>query len=418
MTNEVSVGARPLRVLYVMHNAAPGGAARSLLYLIQSFPVGTVEPYVLCPNGPAVPLFEEAGARVFSIPGVSMFMSIAGVPLRGRRLAELLRTLWFMRYGSVIRKTIADVQPDVVHLNERGMFQAAVIARRSGVPVVMHARSVADRRTRWVMRLTSWLTNRFVDRVIAINESVRGSLPGLKRCGVIYNPMPVKKGGQLPEGSEPQSGRLNGGRVRVCFLAGLLPSKGIWDLLESARIVQARDDILFQIAGGNSRPREHYQTLRGRFLQMLGFTPDIERAARAWIAREKLEQNVIMLGHIQDVDAVLAETDVLVFPSHLNGPGRSVFEAGARGIPAIVALADRVEDVVEDEVTGLIVPERDPQALAKAIVRLSDDPTLRARLGANARRKYLAQFDAKRIAEQMLKVYQSVVAENRQKSHR
>ncbi|MGH8104005.1 MAG: glycosyltransferase, partial [bacterium] len=130
------------------------------------------------------------------------------------------------------------------------------------------------------------------------------------------------------------------------------------------------------------------------------------------------EQNVIMLGHIQDVDALLAATDILVFPSHLNGPGRSVFEAGARGIPAIVAFADRVEDIVEHAVTGLIVPERDPQALAEAIMRISDDPALRARLGANARRKYVAQFDPKRIGEQMLKVYESVVAENREKGHR
>ena len=92
-----------------------------------------------------------------------------------------------------------------------------------------------------------------------------------------------------------------------------------------------------------------------------------------------------LLGRVDQVETVLRESDVLAFPSHLNGPGRAVFEAGMHGIPAIVALKDRVEDVVEDGVTGLIVPPRDPRRLADAVLRLADDPTLRRRLGDAAR---------------------------------
>ncbi len=404
--------ARPLRVLYVMNNAVPGGAARSLLYLIESFPAGTVEPYALCPHGPMVRHFEKAGVRVLHIPGVSMFLSIAGVPLQGRRLAELIPTVWLMRYGTVIRRAIRDVRPDVAHLNERGMLHAAAIASRAGVPVVMHARSVADRQTRWVVVLTNRLINKYVNRVIAINQSVRLSLRELEQCQVIYNPMIGKAGSAGIPAFPPRSSSGNSGRVRVSFLSYLLPSKGVWDFLECARILRGREDIRFQVAGGNSRPREFHQTLRGRVIRLFGFTPEVERAARAWIARENLERNVLMFGHIDNVDDFLAATDILVFPSHLNSPGRSVFEAGARGIPTIVAMADKVEDVVGDGVTGLIVPERDPQALAKAVARLADDGDLRMRLGANARRKYLVQFDPERIGRQMLDVYQSVVAES------
>jgi len=118
-----------------------------------------------------------------------------------------------------------------------------------------------------------------------------------------------------------------------------------------------------------------------------------------------------MLGHVEDIDEFLDSTDILVFPSRLNGPGRSVFEAGIRGIPAVVALADRVEDIVEDDVTGLIVPERDPTALAAAVERLAGDPVLRARLGTNAQRKYRLQFDPARIGQRILDVYVSVVGE-------
>jgi len=413
MTKEVAVAARPLRVLYIMHNAAPGGAARSLLYLIESLPPGTVESYALCPNGPMVGHFEKAGVVVLHIPGVSMLLSIAGVPLRGRRLMELIRTIWLMRYGGIIRRVIRSVQPDIVHLNERGMFHAAAIARRAGVPVVMHARSVADNGTGWVRTLANRLINRYVNRVIAINESVRSSLHGVERCQVIYNPISGNKAELAARGAEPQVRSDQPKKVRVSFLAGLLPSKGVWDLLESAKILRRRDDIVFQIAGGNSRPKEFHQTMRGRLVRLFGFAPDVERAARVWIAREHLEHRAVLVGHLEQISDFLAETDILVFPSHLNGPGRSVIEAGVRGIPAIVALADKVEDIIEDGVTGLIVRERDPQALAQAIARLADDGDLRAHLGANARRKYLLQFDSDLIASQVLNVYHSVIAESR-----
>jgi len=80
------VRARPLRVLYVMNTAAPSGSVRSLLLLVKSLPPGTVEPCVVCPDGYAVQLLEDAHIVGRTIPGVSMFWSIRAAPLRGRRL--------------------------------------------------------------------------------------------------------------------------------------------------------------------------------------------------------------------------------------------------------------------------------------------------------------------------------------------
>ena len=312
-----------------------------------------------------------------------------------------------MRYGSVLRRAIHEFRADIVHLNDWGMFHAAAIARRSGVPVVMHARTVADR-DHWALVLAKRLLKKYVARVVAIDESVRLSLQGLVPCEVIYNPLDTTTRGS--RGRRPLALGLES-PVRVSFLANLLAHKGVWDLLDCARILRARRDIVFQIAGGNSRPREFYRTCRGRLASLLGLVSDVECAARERIVRERLEGRVLMLGHVDDIDEFLDSTDILVFPSRLNGPGRSVFEAGIRGIPAVVALADRVEDIVEDGVTGLIVPERDPSALAAAIERLAGDPGLRARLGTNAQSKYRLQFDPARIGQRMLDVYLSVVGE-------
>jgi glycosyltransferase involved in cell wall biosynthesis len=220
---------------------------------------------------------------------------------------------------------------------------------------------------------------------------------------VIYNPyaMPAVLSDVRDEAAPDERSPV----VRVTYLTGLLTFKGIWDLLEAARLLRDRRDILFLIAGANSRPDTFHRSAAGRLAHLFGFAPDVEGAVRAWVERHQLEDTVHLLGRVEGVEQVLRRTDVLAFPSHLNGPGRAVFEAGMHGVPSIVALKDRVEDVVQDGVTGLIVPPRDPGRLADAVRRLADDPALRHRLGSAARTRYAAQFGAAAAADRMLEVY-------------
>lgn len=389
-----------------MHSGSPAGSAESLRLLLEQFPAGAVSATVLCPEGDVVPRLRASGATVRIIPGVSMFHSMEGIPLRGWRLLELGRTAWMMRHGGRIRAVIREVQPDVVHLNERGMLQAARIAREEGVPVLLHARSVADRRKGWVRTLSTNAIRRNVARVVAIDESVRASLEGVPGVVVIYNPLDTRSLAEVVP--EPPTRAGGPGRpIRVTYLTGLQVFKGIRDLLEAALLLRDRSGLVFQIAGTNSRPATFHRSLRGRLLHLFGFATDVEAWVRRWIAEYQLETTVRLLGRTEPA-SVLAETDILVFPSHLDGPGRSVFEAGARGIPAVVALRHRIEDVVVDGETGLIVPERDPRSLAQAIQRLADDPVLRRRLGENALARYRRQFAPQAIADQMLEIYRTL----------
>jgi glycosyltransferase involved in cell wall biosynthesis len=243
---------------------------------------------------------------------------------------------------------------------------------------------------------------RLADCVVAIDESVRWSLRELENCEIVYNPVLTGPARQIA--AVPDS------RVRVTYLGNLATHKGVWDLLACAERLRDRADIVFQVAGGNPRPAAFYRSPAGRLASAFGLARDLARELRGWVAEHGIESRIEFLGHVEDVDAVLARTDVLMFPSHLNGPGRSVFEAGIAGVPAIVSLVDRIEDVVRDGVTGLIVPERDPAALAAAVTRLADDPALRRRLGEAARAQYTEQFGPHRIGQRMLDLYHAVHA--------
>jgi glycosyltransferase involved in cell wall biosynthesis len=346
---------------------------------------------------------------VIPIGGVSMLHSIVGMPLRGRRLVELARTIANLRHGRSLRAAIELVRPDIVHLNERGMLQAAVIARRAGVPVVMHARSVADPRPAWLLRLSRRIIGRNVARVIAIDDSVRRSLRPITACVVVHNPLASAGAGSSTPGRGATTMGQDRSDVRVVYLAALSPSKGIWDLVAAAERLRLRPDIRFVIAGANGRAPAFHRSLYGRLAQISGLIPDVETALRRRVAANGLDGTVELAGYLEDAGPLLRSSDINVFPSHNDGLGRSVIEAGIEGVPSVVALRHLVEDVVADGESGLIVPPRDPAALAAAIERLADDPALRSRLGAAARRGAAARSDPVVVAARVAAIYREVL---------
>ena len=88
----------------------------------------------------------------------------------------------------------------------------------------------------------------------------------------------------------------------------------------------------------------------------------------------------------------------------------TVFEAMALGKPVVVTNVGGLPEVVEDGVTGLVVPPRDPEALADAVVVLLGDPELRARMGAAGRERFLERFTVERMTDAHLELYAELLA--------
>lgn len=397
----------PIRVAYVTHTAARGGCMTSLRHLVRALPRDRVRPVVIAPPGPSLEDLEADGIETIVLPGISMLVHHVGAPLRGVRWLTLLRTIADLRHGPLLRRVLERVAPDLVHINELGMFQAAAIARRMGLPVVTHVRGVAPHERTIASRVVDRCVARYVDTLIAIDQSVARSYAGHEPV-VVYNPLSPRF-----VDSEPALPAPEPGITRFTYLTGLVEYKGIRELLEAARRLRHRTDIRFRIAGANPRPDDFYRTPAGRLTHWLGISRDVLRSVREFIRDESLGATVELLGHVDPYEILRSGTDVLVFPSRLDGPGRSVYEAGSLGIPSIVALKHRVEDVVVHRVNGIIVPERDPAALADAILELADDASLRERLGRAAREQFRKQFSPDAAVAGVLQVYEQVLAHRR-----
>jgi glycosyltransferase involved in cell wall biosynthesis len=107
---------------------------------------------------------------------------------------------------------------------------------------------------------------------------------------------------------------------------------------------------------------------------------------------------------------LLREIDVVVLPSYREGTPRSLLEAAACGLPIVTTDVPGCREVVEHGVNGLLVPPRDPIALASAIHRLCINADERRRMGVAGREKVLSNFDQRRVLEETFAVYRQLLA--------
>jgi glycosyltransferase involved in cell wall biosynthesis len=112
------------------------------------------------------------------------------------------------------------------------------------------------------------------------------------------------------------------------------------------------------------------------------------------------------LGQRDDLPRLLAAMDVYCLPSHREGYPRSVMEACAMGLPVVATDIRGSREAVLNGVNGLLVPLRDPEAIAQALVRLHDDSGLRRRLSEGARARALETFDERRVIRTILEAYE------------
>lgn len=168
-------------------------------------------------------------------------------------------------------------------------------------------------------------------------------------------------------------------QMSFVFIGRLVRGKGVLDYLDAARIVKREyPDVRFDLVGP-------YDT------NPSGLKPeDIEPYIE--------DGTVVYHGEQKDVRPYLKNASCFVLPSYYGeGTPKSALEALATGRPLIVADAVGCREVVEDGVNGFLVPPRDPQAIAQAMLRILEKPRLAGRMGAASRRTAEDTYDVRKV---------------------
>ena len=173
----------------------------------------------------------------------------------------------------------------------------------------------------------------------------------------------------------------------VLFASRLIREKGIEEFVEAARLLKRRQvKAVFQVAGSPD-PGNHSSVSLGNL--------------KSW----QEEGLVDLLGHVDEVDDLIAHASLVVLPSYREGTPRILLEAAAMGKPIVATDVPGCREAVVHGENGLLVPARNASALAEAIEFLLRDPALRAKMGENGRRKMIQEFDCEDVARRTGQVY-------------
>jgi len=307
------------------------------------------------------------------------------------------------REVDVLRRLVGiyrSVRPDLCHhVAMKPVLYGSLAARLAGVPAVVNAlgglghlfisRRPADRVLRQSIKLGfRALLGRGGGRMIVQNRDDRELLR--RHAGIPDRAFSLIAGsgvdpGRYPFLPEPE------GPICAAVVSRMLWDKGIGDVVEAARLLRSRGrDVPITLVGA----------------------PDPENPASippATIAAWEAAGLVRHLGRVDDIPAVWQRHHLSLLMSYREGLPRSLLESASCGRAMIASDVPGCRDVVRDGKTGLLVPVRDPHALADAICRLVDDEQARRDMGREARTMVEQEYTIAQVVEQTMALYDDLL---------
>ena len=186
----------------------------------------------------------------------------------------------------------------------------------------------------------------------------------------------------------------------IAVASRLEPPKGV-DLVLDAFIGWHR-------SGGRARKADG--ALADSHLVIMG-TGSQETLLRRRIEDAGMQRYVHLAGYEPHAAAFFRRADVVVQASRQDALPLTIVEAMAAGVPAVVSDAGGLPELVQDGVTGLVVPAGEIRPLEKALGELLENPQKRAEMGRAARQRYERVFTVERFASETLQVYRELLAE-------
>jgi glycosyltransferase involved in cell wall biosynthesis/2-polyprenyl-3-methyl-5-hydroxy-6-metoxy-1,4-benzoquinol methylase len=370
----------PVVLVELAGSAVHGGGERYLELLIDRLDRDRFAPLLICPEpGPFVDLMQRRG-----IPTVLVHLAPLINPMALFRLVRLLR-----------REHVTILQTHGARSNAYG----AVAGWLAGVPVIISTvhNSLLDYEVgefkRWLYLLAKRCTIHLSDRVICVSAALRQYILDLFQTGpehtvTVYNGIDLNQFSPAPSGQSVRAEfKVNGGPLLV-VLGRLASQKGHQYLLEALpRLIKEWPELRCLMVGDG----ELYPELT------------------ALAIRLGVAEHCHFTGVRSDVAEVLAAADVVVLPSVSEGFPFVLLEALALAKPVVASNVHAVYELIEDRKSGVLVPARDPKALAYGIGEVLRDPTWAADMGRRGQQVVRERFTVARMVGQTVAVFEQAL---------
>jgi glycosyltransferase involved in cell wall biosynthesis len=379
-----------VNLLSIIHYPVFGGPHNRNLRLVPSLAARSIQVTVLIPDEPgnAAQRLRSAGIDVITMP-------LHRLRATTHALAHLGFAARFWPEVRAIRRVIRERAVDIVQINGLVNPHGAVAARLEGVPVVWQ---LVDTRPPLVLRRAmmppvSWLADSVMFNGTALIAAHPGGAALSDRSFVYYPPVDLNV--CFPGCADRQRVRAELGipleSPVVGTVANINPQKGIDYFVRAAALIKRRlPDAWFLVVGALYDTHAAYA-----------------RRLRALAEELGIWKSMVFPGFRDDVERIFSAMDVSLITSvpRSEGTTTTAQESMAVGVPVVATDVGAVSEVVEDGVTGYVVPPLDPQAIADAALRLLRDPALREGMGRAGRQRALERFSLETCAQIHLEAY-------------
>jgi len=357
---------------------------------------------------------SEAGFDVWLLsgsgPGLDRFGEEEGVAVEGVSWQRGFAPLGDLRGCIQAYRLFRRIRPAIVNASTpKAGLLATLAAFLAGVPIrIFTLRGLRSTTLtggpRLIVGCSEWLTCRLATDVVCIGE-------GIRAAAVSRGIVPAAKARVLAHGSSNgvDLARFTATPEKLAAAAELRHSLGI--PADSAvigfvgRLV--RDKGVSELVAAYASLRDEFPNLHlllvGPAESANGLPPPLRKQIEA-------VPNIHATGTLQDPSPAYLAMDVLALPTHREGFGNVLLEAGAMGIPVVASAVEGCRDAVADGVTGALVPVENVPALAAALAAYLRDPDLRRRHGAAGRARVLECFRQEQLWQAQVEHYQSLLA--------
>ncbi len=370
---------RPLTVVHVTSSMNRSGGTRQAFLLARGQVRQNLRIVVCAPRGAAILGWaREAG------------LEERDLPRPGRLWSQ-----W--RAGRALRALVREVGADLVHAHHTKGHNVALMATvGGGFPPV-----VVNRGVLFAPRFPAKFRSPRTAAIITNSRTVKGVLEG--------SGIPGGKIHVVPNAKEPAD--LESFRSRADILRSEL------GLADAGPVVGAV---------GRARPEKGFSYLVEASSRILARIPSarfvLVGAGTGRLVGEMEGRGVrdrfVLPGHREDAVAIMALFDVFVVPSvDMESAPNVLLEAMSVGVPAVGTDVGGIPEIIEHGRTGYVVPPRDPEALAGAVVRLLEEPVTARGMGRAGRRRVEEVFSPEAKVARTLGVYEGVLRQwNRRRS--
>lgn len=369
-----------MKLLFYNHTGKVSGAERMLLMILAGLDRDRFETVLLCPAEDSLAaLARDAGVQTKTCHTLQ-----ARFTLRPDFFARYLLSFWRVIYG--VRKSVIEIDPDLVHANS---IRAGIVATAAtlglGTRVVWHLHDLLPRHPfSTPIRIFAFLFARA--RMIAVSKAVADNFGGRlfslrNRVSVIFNGIEIERFKPL-EGSREITRRelaLAESDFVVGIVGLLTPRKGQLGLIQSfAKALEEVPQAKLLIVGSPVFNKdEEYADLLKRTVQRLG-----------------IADRVLFLGSRNDVPALMQSIDLLIVNSSVEPFGLVLLEAMACGAPVLAAISGGIPELIDHSRNGWLVKHGDTQELTEAIVKISQVPEMRRQVAEAGRRHVVSRFSS------------------------